>query len=132
VNTYAVVARRSGKWWALEVPDVPGAFSQARTLTAAPAMARDAIATLLDVDPHSFDVTVTPVLDPAYAKLLDEAKTLAKRAEKSRDDAARTSRGAVEALVKDLHMTQREAAQVMGVSFQRVSQLLKERDKIDA
>ena len=30
VTRYNVKARRSGDWWALEVPDLPGVFSQAK------------------------------------------------------------------------------------------------------
>ena len=39
-------ATRVGSWWAIEVPEVPGAFSQARRLSQVAAMAADAVATL--------------------------------------------------------------------------------------
>lgn len=42
---------QSGEWWAITVPSLRGAFSQARHLDGVPAAARGAIAMMLDVDP---------------------------------------------------------------------------------
>lgn len=58
MRPYTVRAIRSGDWWALDVPDLPGVFSQARTLEGAPAAAREAIAVALEVDPDSVSVDV--------------------------------------------------------------------------
>ncbi len=41
----------SGEWWAIIVPSLRGAFSQARHLDEVPAAAREAIAMMLEVDP---------------------------------------------------------------------------------
>ena len=63
----AVRARRrtsSGDWWAISVPEVKGAFSQARRLDQVEGMAREAIALILDVDRQSFDIEVLPDLPP--------------------------------------------------------------------
>jgi len=60
--TYMVEARRSGRWWAIAVPDLPGIFSQARRLADVEPMARDAIAAVLDVAPRSFGIVIRPVL----------------------------------------------------------------------
>jgi len=47
---YRVRAVRSGNWWSITVPELPGVFSQARRLDQVEAMAREAIAMMLDVD----------------------------------------------------------------------------------
>ncbi|MEU3452396.1 hypothetical protein ABZ671_02140 [Micromonospora sp. NPDC006766] len=44
------------------MPEIKGVFSQARRLDQVEGMAREAIALMLDVDPHSFDVDVQPDL----------------------------------------------------------------------
>ena len=44
VNAIAV---QSGDWWAIEVPEIPGLFTQVRRLDEAPRMVRDAAALLL-------------------------------------------------------------------------------------
>ncbi len=49
-RAYRVRAVRSGSWWAITVPELPGVFSQARRLDQVEAMAREAIAMMLDVD----------------------------------------------------------------------------------
>ncbi len=55
-KTYTAEAVRSGRWWAIRVPEVPGVFSQARNLQEVRAMAADAIALVLDVPADGFDV----------------------------------------------------------------------------
>ena len=58
MTSYAVLAERSGRWWAISVPELPGVFSQARRRDQIEAMARDAIALYLDVPLDSFAVSV--------------------------------------------------------------------------
>jgi predicted RNase H-like HicB family nuclease len=66
---YVVHARRDGAWWALEIPEVPGALSQARTLEEAPTMAREVIALMLDVPQSEVEVEIVPV--PVGLRLKD-------------------------------------------------------------
>ncbi|MGP3734330.1 type II toxin-antitoxin system HicB family antitoxin [Streptomyces sp. GDS52] len=56
VKVYRVVARRIGEWWALEVPDLPGVFSQVKRLEQADAAVREAIAVMLGSEPDGFSV----------------------------------------------------------------------------
>jgi predicted RNase H-like HicB family nuclease len=50
VKTYtAIVSPRDGEWFPVEVPEVPGAFTQGRDLAEAEVAAREAIAMTLDV-----------------------------------------------------------------------------------
>jgi predicted RNase H-like HicB family nuclease len=58
MSTYRVEARRVGGWWALEVPELPGVFSQVRRLDAAEEAAREAIALMLGVDADTVSVDV--------------------------------------------------------------------------
>lgn len=48
---------RSGEWWAIQVPEMPGVFTQARRLEQVPEMVRDAVALMADVDEDSVEVT---------------------------------------------------------------------------
>jgi len=59
-------ACRSGRWWAVEIFDVPevGALhTQARRLDQIPAMAADAVASVLEIDPASVEVDVEVVAE---------------------------------------------------------------------
>ena len=50
-------ATRSGNWWAVEVPEIPGLFTQARRLEQVAAMVADAAAML---GHPQVEVTVEP------------------------------------------------------------------------
>lgn len=130
MKTFTVTAKRAGKWWALEVPDVPGVFSQVRRLDQAEAMARDALATMLDVAPESFVVEVEPVLDDAARELLDAlARAKEQLARVQRGVALAAQRAAV-VLTRDDGLSMRDAGEVMNLSHQRVAQILEEAEHL--
>jgi predicted RNase H-like HicB family nuclease len=60
--TYRVTAARSGRWWAIEVPELRGVHSQARRLDQVEFIARAAIALMLDLPEVAFDLTIEPDL----------------------------------------------------------------------
>jgi predicted RNase H-like HicB family nuclease len=122
VTTYRVTAKRAGDWWALEVPDLPGVFSQAKRLDKAEEAARDAIALMLDIAPDSFDVTIEPELSADERAAIAAAAAANQAAEEAAEAARIAGRRAAEVLTRSL--SQRDAGRILGVSFQRVSQLL--------
>lgn len=128
MTTYTVKASRSDGWWALSVPEIPGVYTQVRKLSAAGAMARDAIAMMLDVSPSSFEVHLEPELNAEISTLLEESKALARQAEELRDRAASSTRKSVQLLL-EAGLTQAEAAAVLDVSPQRLSQLAPHKPK---
>jgi bifunctional DNA-binding transcriptional regulator/antitoxin component of YhaV-PrlF toxin-antitoxin module/predicted RNase H-like HicB family nuclease len=71
-NTYKLIATREGGWWSIEVPEIPGVFSQARRLDQAEETARDGIALMLEVPEDSFDVVVEAQLPLRYRLTLGE------------------------------------------------------------
>lgn len=121
---YTAEARRSGDWWAVRIPGVDGAFTQARRIDQIEAMARDVIALMLDVPEDSFDLDVHVDLPP-------EAEEGVRRLQKARQEAYDAQAGltaaagsAAQILVRDLGLTVRDAGRILGVSHQRVDQLL--------
>ncbi|MEU6083871.1 type II toxin-antitoxin system HicB family antitoxin [Streptomyces sp. NPDC047108] len=122
MTAYRVNARRSGDWWALEVPDLPGVFSQAKRLDSAARAAAEAIAVMTDADAGTIDVDIVPELDRATRSALADVAR-AKRARAEAEEVERQAmRAAAVALTND--MSQRDAGRILGVSFQRISQLL--------
>jgi len=119
----ATRGRRTGGWWAIEVPEIPGVFSQARRLDGVEAMARDAIALMRDVDPMSFDVTVEPHLDEETERLITTARNLRHAVEVEQIMASQATRAAARALIEE-GLTVRDVGQLLGVTHQRVAQLL--------
>lgn len=116
-------ATRSGTWWAVEVPEVEGVFTQARRLEQVPAVVADAVATMLDVPAESVEVSVVATLDAELDELAKHARAAAEEAKRAQEDSSRRMRQAVSALRKEL--TTRDVAAVLGVTQQRVSQLEK-------
>ncbi|KAB8295612.1 type II toxin-antitoxin system HicB family antitoxin [Bifidobacterium avesanii] len=114
-------AARSGKWWAISVPEIPGLFTQVRNLDEADDMVRDA-ARMMGIEVDA--VTVQPQLNDETATLIHElnqarrtAKTMQERASSLTRDTARTLRGE--------GLTLRDVAAIIGLTPQRVSVLLR-------
>lgn len=123
VSAYRVTARRVGEWWALEVPDLPGVFSQAKRLDQADESAREAIAVMLDVEPEDVVVEIEPVLPKEAKDVVAAAKLAQEEARKAVERERAAMQHAAAVLTKQL--SQRDASRFLGVSFQRVHQLLK-------
>lgn len=122
--TYTAQCVRSGDWWAITVPEVPGAFTQSRRLDQAEDMARDAVALLLRVPPGSFDLVVIPNLPADVAAEIDAARELRQTADRYQRDATLAARDVARRLFERCHFTVRDIGRLLGISHQRVSQLL--------
>lgn len=120
---YTARATRSGRWWAIEVPELRGVFSQAKRLDQVGDMARDAIALFLDVPRDSFDITVDPVLSPDVRRIVAAAKAARTELVGMQADAAARSREAVQRLT-DLGLPLRDIGEVLEISHQRAGQLV--------
>jgi CRP-like cAMP-binding protein len=122
VSDYTATAAREGRWWLIEVPGV-GA-TQSRTLAGAPMMARDLIAAVRDVPARDVTVTVEPVLAEGLQQEVREARAAVADLDNKQRLAAALSRKAARDL-KAHGLTGADTATVLGVSPQRVSQLMK-------
>lgn len=114
-------ATRTGDWWAVEVPAIPGLFTQAKRLDQIPALIEDA-AGMLGVDVAAADVRVEAMLsaeDRALVELAHATRSAARNAEAEASAASR----AVVARLRGEGLTVRDVATVIGVSPQRVSAL---------
>lgn len=121
--TYTAVCVRSSGWWAISVPEVPGVHTQARRLEQAKAMATEAIALMLGVDEACFDVELAPQLPAELAASVAEVARRRAEAGEVRSAAGEAAVTAARSLV-DAGLTVRDAGWVLGVSHQRVAQLL--------
>lgn len=119
---YEVHAERDGKYWLLKVPAIDR-VTQARNAREIEAMARGLIAIMTEVEPDSFDIEVKYDLPATVGKHLAAAARLRDEAARANRDAALESRAAARELV-DAGLPLRDAAAVLGVSHQRVAQLV--------
>jgi predicted RNase H-like HicB family nuclease len=124
MSRYRLVLERdeTGAWIA-RVPDVPGCHSYGRTLEQARRRIREALGLWVDdAATAEFDEQI---------HLPRRARQAVRRSEASRDrvrreraDAHAATAEAATVLVEELHLGMRDAAELLGVSHQRVQQLL--------
>ena len=121
---YRVEAIRSGGWWAITVPSLDGVFSQAKRLDQVENRAREAISLMLAIDENdvgALDIVVTP---PAgAAELLRVLEVSVAAADEATRLAVATRREVAE-LLRAEGLPLRDVGELIGVSHQRVSQLL--------
>lgn len=124
MGTYTARARREGRWWMIDVPEIDG-LTQARRLSDVALMARELISVTLDVPIEEVDVTVLV----AAVGEVEVAETLEK-IQAERAEAARLERQAsadARELARNLasaDIPMRDIGTILGVSHQRVAQLL--------
>lgn len=117
------MAQRTGSWWAIEVPEYPGVFTQARRLDLVPAMVRDAVAAMTGIDSSDIVVQVVPLV-PDMDEVVRDAREAKAAAEVAQAAASEKLRSAARRLV-ERDLTVRDAGELLGVSPQRISQLVK-------
>ena len=124
MKTYQVDVVKDEGWWIMHAR-IPRTiiYSQARRIDDIEFMIRDAIAGALDVDPQSFGIELTFDLDSDVLDQVSRAREASLEAAEVQERASRESRSAVHALRKE-GLTLKEAGYFLGVSPQRVAQLL--------
>ena len=122
MKVYTVTAERgpSGAW-VLECGEL-GVVSQTRRLDRAEEEAAEAIAFQSGLKPGEFGIEVVPILPAEVESLRQRVDELGVKAKAASDDAA-AARSALARKLKDEGFTLREMGQVLGVSYQRASEL---------
>lgn len=118
MNKYTARAQRSGRWWAISVPELPGVFTQVRRLDQVEAMARDAIALFLKVAADSFEVVVE-LERPAEVSF---ALAQRRRLREAELEAEKAVWEAIQALRAE-GVSMRDIGMLLELSPQRISQL---------
>lgn len=124
LKTYQVEVDRDGRFWHIHVPEVERS-TQARTVREIEPMARNLIAIMEDTDPDSFELDVHLSLPEDVRLELDKAASLRETAAGAQSEAARLSRHAARRL-HELGLPMRDIGKVLGISGQRVQQLVNE------
>jgi hypothetical protein len=122
MKTYQVRAKRWEHGWELHIAGV--GVTQSRTLWDAEDMARDLIARREHVPEDAFTVTITPEIGGGLDEETRAAREAVTTANRAQRQAAAQSRTAARRL-RQAGLSGRDIAKVLGVSPQRVSQLLR-------
>jgi len=111
-------------WWVAQVKEVPAAITQGRTI--ARRRIREALALALDDDEAAEKAKlVDEVKLPADARrALARARAARRRLEVETEKAQTSTAVAVRKLIKKLGLSVRDAGELLGISHQRVQQLV--------
>ena len=107
--------------WLVHIKDLEGCQTYGRTIRQAAARIREALAAWLNKNPEELVIT---------AELPREVALLASKVSQARDDAERAGSKAQEATIEaarrlaEMGVSRRDAADLLGISHQRVQQLL--------
>ena len=122
---YTVVFERdeSGAWLA-RVPYVRGAHTYGRTLEQARRRIREALELWVD-DAPSAELIEEVRLPAGFKGAIRRSRDARLRAERERERAQEETRQTANALVSELDLGLRDAAELLGLSHQRVQQLVR-------
>ena len=113
--------------WDARVEGLPGVHTFGTRLVHARANVREALALWLDTDEASLEVTDEIRLPAATRRAVNEVEAARERLAAARDRLAHATSRAARALVES-GLATRDAAELLGLSHQRVSQVLSGRD----
>jgi predicted RNase H-like HicB family nuclease len=119
--TYTIVARRSGDWWALEVPELERVFSQTRRLDQAPFAIQEVLEGVHDIAPGTYDLMLTADL-AGLNEFIERAKQTSKEAQAAAAKAREAQQSAI-AQLREFGLPQRDVGEILGLSHQRVAQI---------
>ena len=116
--------RDESGWWQASIPVVKGCHTQGRTIDEARRRIREALQLFID-DADQVTLTDDVQIPKRVADAVKRYRTARQRADREQLYASATARRAVKALAGGrLHLSRRDAADLLGISAQRVQQLL--------
>lgn len=115
--------RDDGATWIVTIPAIPGCHSYGRTLEQARERIREAVALWVE-DSDRVTLVDDVRIPPGARQKVRRARTARERAEAQHASAQAALSGAARELTRSLGLSLRDAGEILGVSRQRVQQLL--------
>lgn len=123
VRTYHAEVTRDGKFWLIRIPEI-NRSTQALRYKDVSVMASELIEIMEGIGSEDYDLHLKVQLPDAVSDHLARAEVLREEAARKQAEAAAESRAAVQELLAQ-GVSQREAGELLGLSFQRINQLAK-------
>ncbi|WP_370945488.1 hypothetical protein AB5J62_41290 [Amycolatopsis sp. cg5] len=124
MKTYQATARREGKWWVVEVDGV--GVTQGRSTAEAHRMAVDLVEIMEEIPHDEIEVRIEFEIPGALGDEVKSARQATREADLAQRKAADQTRLAVGRLLGS-GLSKQDAARILRVSPQRISQLVKPR-----
>ena len=124
MKTYAVTYERDeGGWWVATVKGVPGCHTQGRSIEQTRSRIQEALE-LAVPDARRVKLTEQMKLPSKAKQVLAKREAAQRRLAEDEARAQELTRRAIKALVHDLDLSVRDAGALLGLSHQRVQQLV--------
>lgn len=120
--TYTVTVSREEPWWVAIVEGLAGGATEARRLDHLEVEVRDLISGLTDAAEDSFDLEWNYALSPELERPVRQFLKARARRQAAEQDYTEAQERAVGALTS-AHVSVRDAAELLGLSYQRVAQI---------
>jgi predicted RNase H-like HicB family nuclease len=120
----AHVERDEAGYWIADIPAVPGAHTFAKRLDQLPGRLAEAIAVILELNEPVGEPRLDVRLNPELDHLVHVAKERRHQVDAIATEASEATRLAVRALL-ERGLSLRDAGAVLGISHQRIGQLIK-------
>lgn len=116
--------RHEDGWWTAEVPAVQGCLTQGRTIAQCRRRIREALALFVDEAAAKSATLVDDVrLGGGITRVVRRVAAARRKADAVQARVQRDTHAAVKELTGRLGLSVRDAAEVLGISYQRVQQL---------
>ena len=122
MKAYQVEVTRDGKFWFISIPEIERSTQALRYRDIRP-MARELVQIMTGLETGDFEIQPTVRLPVVVEEHLKRAEAYREQAARANSEAAKEPRRAVKSLLAE-GLSQREAAEVLHMSFQRVNQLV--------
>ncbi len=111
-------------WWIVTVPEVPGCLTQGRSLAEGRRRIREALALFVDEAAAARAELVDDIRLPARTSAVVRKVTSARgQLDKVQAEAMKATAAAATLLTRKFGLSVRDAAELLGVSYQRIQQL---------
>jgi predicted RNase H-like HicB family nuclease len=111
-------------WWIVTIPQVQGCRTQGRSIAEGRRRIREALALFIPESEAECATLLDDVrLSPAMRRTIRRVAETRRMADRSRERAQEATRDAVEQLTRHAGLSVRDAAEMLGLSHQRVQQL---------
>lgn len=118
--------RDENAWWVVSIKEVPGCHTQGRTIAQARRRAREALGLFRD-DARRIPFLEEVKLSPQALKALKRLTQARARASAAEAEARASTQAAVKVLVKRHQLSVRDASELLGLSHQRVQQVVQKK-----
>lgn len=126
VTTFTAEVRRSKDWWIVNVPELDRVYTQVKSLAQVAPMVTEVIELVHELDPSTFDINVNVLASDFVGDQFEQFLSAREAHLEAYERSALATSELAHRLVRDEGLTQADAGEIMGLTAQRVSQILKE------